>query len=328
MHAGREERVTIVDRDNRIVGEATRSEMRRLGLPHRAAYILVRDSAGSAYVQKRTLTKDVYQGYWDSVSGGVVTAGESYEASAERELAEEMGIRGVPLRPLFDFWFEDGRVWGRAFACEYDGPLTPQAEEVEFVERMQPSEILRRAEGGEPFTPDSLLVVRRWLAMREMFTARLRLRRLEDGDVDWVAKMHQDPEVMRYISFRPPAEARLQVIEWTQHTGPFGFWAIEDRATAERHGWVCLKELDHTQEIEVGYRLRRESWGCGFATEAAERLVRYGFEELGLSRIVAVAREENTASRRVIEKLGMREDGRGVYYGVELLRWRKDSACE
>jgi isopentenyldiphosphate isomerase len=154
-----DELVVIVDRDNRVTVSATRRRMREQGLPHRATYILVFNSHGEIYVQRRTMCKDVYPGYLDPVAGGVVLAGESYEESARRELAEEMGIDGVIPEPLFDFWFEQNtaRVWGRAFRCVWDGPLRLQPEEVEEVLLMEPEYILR---GGDDFTPDGLLAVR------------------------------------------------------------------------------------------------------------------------------------------------------------------------
>ena len=159
------ELVTIVDRDNNIAGSATRRRMRAERLPHRCSYILVFNRRGELYVQKRTMIKDIYPGYWDPAAGGVMQVGESYEESAAREVGEELGVRGVELRPLFDMWFEDERsaVWGRAFTCVYAGPLELQAEEVEFVVPMTPSAVLRRAATGEQFTPDGLLVVERYL---------------------------------------------------------------------------------------------------------------------------------------------------------------------
>jgi len=112
-----DEIVTIVDEQNNLVGAVPRREMRARNLPHRSTYILVFNSRGALYVQKRTLTKDVFPGYYDVAAGGVVLAGESYEQGARRELEEEMGIRDVPLTWLFDFYFADehARVWGGAY---------------------------------------------------------------------------------------------------------------------------------------------------------------------------------------------------------------------
>jgi isopentenyldiphosphate isomerase len=163
MISAADELVALVDGRNSVIGAVSRREMRTKNLPHRSTYILVFNSQGQLYVQKRTLTKDVFPGYYDPATGGVVLAGESYEQSAERELAEEMGICNVPLTWLFDFYFAAARtrVWGGAFSCTYDGPLTLQKEEVESVSLMTIEEILRRAE-TESFTPDGVYVVQRY----------------------------------------------------------------------------------------------------------------------------------------------------------------------
>ena len=159
-----DEIVTIVDEHNQVVGAIPRREMRAKNLPHRSTYILVFNARGELYVQKRTMSKDVFPGYYDPATGGVVLAGESYEQGAVRELAEEMGIRDVPLTWLFDFYFTDEhtRVWGGAFSCVYGGEISLQVEEVESVELMTSDEILRRSV-SEPFTPDGLYVVRRYI---------------------------------------------------------------------------------------------------------------------------------------------------------------------
>lgn len=157
--SARDEVVAIVDEANNVTGSAARWQMRASGLIHRATYIVITDPAGLLNVQKRTLTKDVYPGWWDPCTGGVVLAGESYEESAIREMEEEMGIANTPLRFLFDFYFAEGRVWGRAFHAVYEGPLRLQKEEVEFVERMTVDQILQ---SKDPVTPDGLEVVRRW----------------------------------------------------------------------------------------------------------------------------------------------------------------------
>ena len=159
-----DEIVAIVDKGNNVVGSAPRREMRAKRLPHRSTYILVFNSQGQLYVQKRTLTKDLFPGYYDPAAGGVVLAGESYEESARRELEEEMGIRDVPLNWLFDFFYSDDhtRVWGGVFSCAYDGRIVLQPEEIESGAFLQISDILRRAQ-TEPFTPDGMVALSRFL---------------------------------------------------------------------------------------------------------------------------------------------------------------------
>jgi isopentenyldiphosphate isomerase len=161
------ELVIIVDKENNEVGVVPRREMRSGRLRHRATYILVFNTKGELFLQKRTQTKDVFPGYYDVAAGGVVLARESYEEGAIRELGEELGIRETSLISLFDFYYEDEyiRLWGRAFACEYDGELVLQEEEVESGEFIGVDEVFRLAE-TEPFTPDCLYVLQRYLELQ------------------------------------------------------------------------------------------------------------------------------------------------------------------
>ncbi len=159
------ELVQIVDRNNVETTTVTRKEMRQRGLIHRATYILVFNSRGELFVQKRTMTKDVYPGYYDIAAGGVVLAGDTYEESARRELEEELGIRDVPLRHHFEFFYQDGetnRVWGSVWSCTYDGVLTLQEEEVESGRWMAPEKVLASAR-QEKFTPDGIFVLERFI---------------------------------------------------------------------------------------------------------------------------------------------------------------------
>ncbi len=153
-----DEIVAIVDADNRVVGEASRREMRRRNLIHRATYILVFNRRGRIFVQKRTTTKDIYPGYYDVAAGGVVLSNETYEESARRELLEELGIE-AELECLGDRYFADdqNRVWGRIYRCVHDGPFVLQAAEVESGEFMTVAEIL--APGAARFTPDGLAIL-------------------------------------------------------------------------------------------------------------------------------------------------------------------------
>ncbi len=156
--------VQLVDREDREIGAVARHIMRRQRLIHRASYILVFNKKGELFVQRRTMTKDMYPGYLDVAAGGVVLAGESYEKSAARELAEELGIRTKKskLHFLFDQYYEDenNRVWGRVFSCIHEGPFTLQPEEVEDGWFMSAHKALTLSK-KEPFTPDGVELLRR-----------------------------------------------------------------------------------------------------------------------------------------------------------------------
>ena len=151
-----DEIVVIVDENNQVTGSTTRKRMRAERLIHRATYIFVFSSSGQLYVQKRTDTKDMAPGYYDAAAGGVVLSGESYELSAEREAAEELGIRDTPLERCFDFYYEDerNRIWGCVFTCRYDGEFVWQPEEVEYGYFVDVDEVLNGS--ISPLTTDTL----------------------------------------------------------------------------------------------------------------------------------------------------------------------------
>ncbi len=128
------ELVDIVDRDDNVIGQATRAEMRRDNLAHRAVYVVVRTSDDGVVVHRRADWKDVYPGRWDICFGGVLAAGEGWDDAAARELAEEAGISG-PLQPVTSGVFDDGAttVVGRAYELVHDGPYScPDGEVVEI----------------------------------------------------------------------------------------------------------------------------------------------------------------------------------------------------
>jgi ribosomal-protein-alanine N-acetyltransferase len=168
--------------------------------------------------------------------------------------------------------------------------------------------------------------------MTEILTSRLRLRSLTLADLDAVATIWADPEVMRYITGEPrsrqASEARLQRLIDHEVTHGFGIWAAVD-AQDQLLGYCGLQYLDNTPEIEVGYGFAKVHWGKGLATEAAIASVSYGFCNLALGRIVAIAHPQNLASRHVIEKLGMQYEKMArfyntdvVYYGLNRDQWK------
>lgn len=161
-HLAGMEWVDIVNEDNEVVAQATRSQMRAQCLRHRATYIVVHDGMGKILVQRRTANKDFMPGMLDATAGGVVQADEGMLESARREAEEELGIAGVPFAEHGQFYFEDKhcRVWGGLFSCVSHGPFALQEEEVSEVSWMEPAEITARC---DEFTPDSLKALALWM---------------------------------------------------------------------------------------------------------------------------------------------------------------------
>ncbi|AEG45427.1 NUDIX hydrolase [Isoptericola variabilis] len=150
------ELVALYDDAGRPCGVADRARVRAENLRHAATAVVVRRSTGEAYVHRRTQTKDVYPGLYDFCAGGVLQAGEEPRASAEREVAEELGVGGVQLEPLGedDYADEHTRYHAYLYTCTYDGPVTWQPEEVAWGAWVTPerlAEMLRTL----PFVPDS-----------------------------------------------------------------------------------------------------------------------------------------------------------------------------
>lgn len=96
-----EEIYAVVDRDDRVVGKASRREIHQKGLLHRSVHIFIFNRKGQLYLQKRSMSKDQYPGHWDSSASGHVDWGETYETAASRELKEELGIN-----PRLIYWFK------------------------------------------------------------------------------------------------------------------------------------------------------------------------------------------------------------------------------
>lgn len=143
--------------------------------------------------------------------------------------------------------------------------------------------------------------------MTELRTKRLVLRRCRPDDRDDFIALERDPEVMRYLN-GGPVEHELVRPEDVTFLMPRGtepeVWTACRRDDGEFVGWFGLFE-DTAEQGEIGYRLRRDHWGKGLASEGAAALIGLGFDTMGFDRIVACTMTVNRASRRVMEKLGM-----------------------
>ena len=162
-------------------------------------------------------------------------------------------------------------------------------------------------------------------------TLRLDLREFVAGDADDLWQLDQDPAVMRYIgdgkvSSRARITASMRRIPRVYRIWPgLGSWRASRRDTGAYIGWFTLKYVPDTVEVEIGYRLLREAWGQGFATEGASELVRYGFDTVGLYRIIGLTHRDNVASQRVLMKAGLSPAGWGRYYGARLRVFAADN---
>ena len=149
-------------------------------------------------------------------------------------------------------------------------------------------------------------------------TERLYLRAFEDtaDDAQLIYKLNQDPEVTRYThdpmtSLEQARDVLQQVILPQYVHYRHGRWAVHLKSDLSFIGWCGLKYRPELDEIDLGYRFSQDTWGKGYATESAAACIRYGFETLGLGRIVGRALPGNTASCHVLEKCGM------TYRGLE-----------
>jgi isopentenyldiphosphate isomerase len=163
-----EEVVALYDDGGRPNGSAPRSVMRAQNLRHAATGIVVRDSYGRIYVHRRTRTKDIYPAHWDFTAGGVVLHGEDPFEGARRELAEELGVTSE-LASLGESDYADSQTTYHAFRylTTWDGPITPQPEEVAYGAWLSVEHLLDRLADPEvPFMPDARALFGDWLRER------------------------------------------------------------------------------------------------------------------------------------------------------------------
>lgn len=166
--------------------------------------------------------------------------------------------------------------------------------------------------------------------MRELiYTARLVLRDITEEDAGRLYELDSDPEVMRYIGSRPPADLaeyqdRIRTVHLPRQAHHWhGMRMVVDRSSGEFLGWVfarpavdsnlaCAMGWNKPDEIEIGYRYRPCAWGRGLATEAAGPLMARALEDPTTTAVVACAHCDNAASLRVLEKLGLHRVGEAM----------------
>jgi RimJ/RimL family protein N-acetyltransferase len=151
--------------------------------------------------------------------------------------------------------------------------------------------------------------------MEVLFTSeRLLFRKFTEEDAHLIYDLNFDPEVTKYLHEEPTTEQKAKHIlndiilpQYTLYN--HGRWAVHLKAGMEFIGWCGLKYRPELDKVDLGYRFMKTAWGHGYATEAANQTIKYGFQDLSLIEIFAAAHVDNVASLRVLEKCGMEFTG-------------------
>lgn len=175
-----------------------------------------------------------------------------------------------------------------------------------------------------------------WLFETERLILRPWDRRI---DLDDAFRIYSDPEVLRYIGGearriknRDEMLVRLDSVMKVRPDG-LGRWAMERKGERRVIGTVVLQHVhegyaEPLDEIEIGWHLARDSWGQGYAAEAARELLRHGFDTLGIGEILAILGTENRASARVAQRIGMKRMGEADRYYGTTTEWYRLTASE
>jgi ribosomal-protein-alanine N-acetyltransferase len=165
--------------------------------------------------------------------------------------------------------------------------------------------------------------------MKILETERLMLRNQQPGDLDFIAKMFGDAEVMRFIGDGktfPRSAAEQSITKWNDYERKHGFtsWAIIRKEDNSFIGKCGFNYLPDNSEIELSYMLDEPYWGNGYASEIAKATLDYGINKLNMKRVVALVYPQNSPSIRVIEKTGMKYEKEYVYSEKKLLMYAKN----
>ena len=162
-----------------------------------------------------------------------------------------------------------------------------------------------------------------------LVTPRLVLRPVAVADLEPLKAIWSDPAVMAHMGrgTRDAAESMQRFEELIEHQRRHGFgkWAAVEQASGELIGYCGVELYGNGSDVELGFSLARSAWGRGYATEAARAWLDHAFDALGFARVLALVKPENTASIRVLEKIGMTPVGVARRAGGEWLLYEARS---
>ena len=164
--------------------------------------------------------------------------------------------------------------------------------------------------------------------MSTLETPRLLLRRWQIADQEPFATLNGDPETMKFFLQplnRSESDSLIERYEKHFEEQGFGMWALQSKKTRDLIGATGLLRVTFaahfTPTVNIGWRLARQHWGNGYATEAAVEALRFGFEKLNLPEIVAFTLPQNTSSRGVMERLGMTHNPNDDFDHPKVPQW-------
>ncbi|MCX8171803.1 MAG: NUDIX domain-containing protein [Candidatus Bathyarchaeota archaeon] len=160
-----DERFCIVDENDNVIGWAYRSECHKKGLIHRSVYVIVLNNRGEVFIQRRSMSKDLYPGLYACSASGHVEYGESYEEAARRELMEELGINAqLKYIGKFKCFSKTEREFSALYLCHHNGPIKLNSEEISEGKFMSIEEIKRMLEYcGDKFALGSILALKEFI---------------------------------------------------------------------------------------------------------------------------------------------------------------------
>ena len=167
---------------------------------------------------------------------------------------------------------------------------------------------------------------------------RLALRRFTPDDLDWLVNLYSDPDVTRYLGGakdRAKGEEllRTRILGYYDEHPGLGIWMTVERDTGACLGFHLLNHIRGESILQTGFTLVKSAWGKGFATEMAAAVLGYGFVDLKLPRIAGMASQQNFASQRVLQKIGLERRGERAfphpdYASVGPMAWFERDAAE
>lgn len=275
---------------------------------------LIRDAENRVYVHRRTADRRLYPGIWDIV-GGHVEPGETPEEALAREIEEETGWTLRRIESVFAEWeweYDGVRRHELDYLVDVDGDLDAPRLEVgkhDASAWVGPGDLELMMVGRTDGDRRLLDLVAK--GVRTRLTDRLRLEPAGPEHAADLHRLHLDPQVAHWHGgawSEDDAASRAADLALAWEVDGVGKWVAYARDSGELvgRGGLSYADVDGGRRLEVGWTVRSDLWGRGYATEVGRAALAHAFGDLGADEVVAFTERHNARSRAVMERLGMR----------------------